>query len=158
MENIQSRLPLNLNEGSHEVWFVTFVSLEGACRLSAMVGGVAGDGHHGWMKWWLKWSISTENFKISRTLEGRSGEAKFDGVSFVAGGEKTWGAIPMSVMWGFGVEGGRGGSIINLNSLYDSFPSPFLSANENISSMSLSETSTGRFFIIWTNSFYIELK
>ena len=49
---------------------------------------------------------------LDRTFEGKSGDAIFVGVSFVAGGLNIWGCIPMSVIWGFGMLGGRGGLII----------------------------------------------
>lgn len=47
-----------------------------------------------------------------KTFDGRRGEAKLDGVSFVTSGLNTCGAIPISVMCGLGVEGGKGGFII----------------------------------------------
>ena len=49
---------------------------------------------------------------LDRTFEGKSGDAIFVGVSFVAGGLNIWGCIPMSVIWGFGMLGGSGGLII----------------------------------------------
>ena len=46
------------------------------------------------------------------------------------------------------------GFTITSNSLKDRRPSPSLSAKLNISSMSVSSTGTGRFFMIWVKSSY----